>query len=162
MIDALNENQRNFDFPTDEESLRRQNVLNKISRAAEMQTESYKYKQAELLRKESLIKETQLKESSMLAEIAIKEKSIIKDSVKKLKEIAQYNDEHKASISANSSVPGNDETKLSKTENDTLVDIISKDNHAPLDVRNKILNKTIQGKISSDSTIIKYLEKKSK
>jgi len=162
MIDALNENQRNVDFPTDEDSLRRQNVLNKVSRAAEMQTESYKYKQAELLRKETLIKETQLKKSSVLAEIALKEKSIIKDSVKKLKEIAVYNDEHKASISASSSVPGNAETKLSKTENDTLVDIISKDKYAPLDVRSKIINKTIEGKIGSDSAIIKYLDKKSK
>ena len=162
MVDALNENQRNLNFPTDEESLRLQNVLNKMSRDAETQTDYYKYKQAEILRKESLIKENQLKESSRLAEINFKEKSIIKDSIVKLKKIAEYNEKYKASVSADSSIPGNPETKLSKTEIDLLVDTISKDKYASLEVRSRIFNKSLHGKINSDSALIEYLEKKSK
>lgn len=152
MEKAYYENVRNMEYPGDYESQRRQGVLNKLSRTAEMQTESFKLKE-----------ETRLAESNLSklasAEALLKEKSTISDSLNKLKKIAEYNYKNNTNIPASSGIPGDISSKLTKAENDCLVKLINKDPHAPLDVRNRIINKTIQGNINTQSVILDYLEK---
>ena len=76
-----------------------------------------------------------------------------------MKKIAEYNYKNNTNIPASSGIPGDICSKLTKAENDCLVKLINKDPHAPLDVRNRIINKTIQGNINTQSVILDYLEK---
>jgi len=158
MEKAYYENVRNMEYPGDYESQRRQGVLNKLSRTAEMQTESFKLKEE--------IRLAELAESNLTklasTEALLKEKSIISDSLNKLKKIAEYNSKNNTNIPASNGIPRDISSKLTKAENDCLVKLINKDPHAPLDVRNRIINKTIQGNINTQSVIFDYLEKKIK
>lgn len=158
MEKAYYENVRNMEYPGDYEFQRRQGVLNKLSRTAEMQTESFKLK--EEIRLAELAESNLSKQASV--EALLKEKSTISDSLSKLKKIAEYNYKNNTNIPVSSGIPGDISSKLTKAENDCLVKLINKDAHAPLDVRNRIINKTIQGNINTQSVIFDYLEKKIK
>lgn len=162
MMNAYLESKRNADYPTDPESIRRQNVLNSVSRNAEMQTESYKFNQEMARQVEIARRESQLIHEARLAESAGIEKAIIYDCIGKLRRIAVYNLNNNASVPASGSVPGYINSKLTQSENDCLVNVINRDPHAPLEVRSRIINGTIQGKISIDSVLFNYLQEKTR
>lgn len=162
MTEAFLENLRNRDYPTDPESIRALELLNRVSRSAEMHRESYVHRQEMIRRGEAAAREAQLREQAKIAESIAKENSVITDCLKKLRSIAEYNRDNNTSIPANSHVPGELETKLSKEENELLAKIITNDPHAPLDVRSKIINRGIHGNIGVNSVLFDYLENKKK
>jgi hypothetical protein len=121
-----------------------------LSRDAELRTDAFK-KYEELKIAESIKQENLIKEQSILSSAKIK-----------LEALAEYNRKNHAGYSINKKVPNNEIETLTATEKKCLVDKINSDPNAPQALKNKIVKGSIEGKISINHDVIKYLNTLSK
>jgi hypothetical protein len=88
----------------------------------------------------------------------IKEQSILSSAKLKLEALAEYNRKNHTSLSVYNRTPDSKIDKLTSTEINCVVDKINSDPDVSPLIKNKVATGTIEGSISVNNLVIKYLD----